>query len=159
MAWVETDLRQQISWSNGRASAIPVSSILHSALRRIVERKNLIPQTLRELKPYLYTAAKNVRLEKLRKINVLKRKPKEAIIFSVGDKHQLLEQASNSDPDLWEAIERLPQEQSDAIKGRYLCNYSHQEYADLVGMNRKSVERLLQRSHKALSRILEEQDS
>lgn len=152
--WVETDLRRQISWNNGPSSPIPVSSILYSALRRVAKREAKAPQSLREIKPFLYTVAKRVRLEKFRNFNARKRQPENAAILAVGEHGALLQGKSNEDHQLWEAVSHLPQDQKEVLEGIYIMNFTQQEYAQRIGSNRKSIERLHRRALEALSRLL-----
>ena len=153
VTWAESDLRRQLQSELPRGGMVSVTGVLGTTLRRAVSKSGRLRGGLQEAKNYIRGIATNARREKIRNAVAQKRQPADGAVLSMGDGMEPTTIESEA-LEIWEAVDRLPDEFSTLLRAVFIEGCSQKEYAELHELSAKQVERIYHRALDSLEESL-----
>ena len=144
MLWAESNLRGQIERSLPPGGPVTATTVIHSALRRTVERRARLSGGIAQAQAFLAGIALRVRSEKFRRELAQRRTPESGRMLSLFD-HDTPGGGSGS-ASLWQVVAEMPRNLRELVDALYRERLTFREYADRVGIPEKQVERAHQRA-------------
>jgi DNA-directed RNA polymerase specialized sigma24 family protein len=146
VAWAESNLRRQLQSELPRGGQVSVTGVLGTTLRRAASKPDRLRSGLQEAKNYIRGIATNARREKIRNAVAQKRQPANGAVLPMGDGMEPASHFDSEAVEIWEAVDRLPDEFSSLLRVLFIEGCSQKEYADLHDLSAKQVERIYHRA-------------
>ncbi|TAH38221.1 MAG: sigma-70 family RNA polymerase sigma factor [Planctomycetota bacterium] len=150
VSWAESNLRGQIERSLPAGGPISATTVIHSALRRTVERRARLRHGMQHAQAFLAGIAKRVRSEKFRRERRLCRSPEGAVVVALADGEAA---GAPAESPLWGLVLELPPNLRELLESLYREGLTFREYAARSGKSEKQVERMHQRALEQLRRL------